>query len=281
LYHVVDRFVAFIELVVGRAAPTRRHFIQVYFWRARSDPRWVLDWHLLEAVRDQLILVTDAELMTITGEQPPVPLPNDLQRLARVHVNDAGDAEWEVLSGFSPRRELLETGAERQEAEEQERRRRAAEERIDRNRTSDPNRTPALTYADADGCGDVFVYAWADDGTEAINVHARKDALQLSAGVQTFDLALQPAGLDVAVHVLETARSWGVCRDISGGETWTPTNGTVSVELSPPGVRPREPHRYRATIRIVGAEFVNATGVRIRQNHPITLTAAVGGLRGG
>lgn len=270
------------ELVVDRAAPARRHFIQAYFWRARSDQRWMLDWHLLEVVRDQLILVTDAELVTITAAQPPIPLTDDLRRLARVHVNDAGDAEWEVLSGLSPRRELIETDAERQEAEEQRRRRRAAEERIDWDRTSDPSRTPALTYADADGCSDLFVYAWSDDRTEAITVRARKHALQLSAGVQTFDLALQPAGLEVAVQVFkQAARSSGVCRDLSGGETWTPTSGTVSIELTPPGVRRREPDRYMATIRIVGAEFVNATGVRVRQTRPITLTAVVGGLRGG
>jgi hypothetical protein len=33
---------------------------------------------------------------------------------------------------------------------------------------------------------------------------------------------------------------------------------------------------YRATVRIVGAEFVSESGVRVRQVQPITLTAMVG-----
>ena len=54
----------------------------------------------------------------------------------------------------------------------------------------------------------------------------------------------------------------------------------VTIELSPPGVDKRAPFMYRATIRITGAEFVNATGGRAKQTAPITLTALVGWMAG-
>jgi hypothetical protein len=41
-----------------------------------------------------------------------------------------------------------------------------------------------------------------------------------------------------------------------------------------------QPHLYRVTIRIDGAEFVNAAGVRIRQVQPITLSALAGSMFG-
>jgi hypothetical protein len=91
-------------------------------------------------------------------------------------------------------------------------------------------------------------------------------------------------GLEVVVHVYERPlRSWPFCTDVGMSEmteAWRATRGTVAVELSAPGIRGREPNLYRATIRIVGAEFVNSSGVRVKQVRPITLTAIVGWLSG-
>jgi hypothetical protein len=117
-------------------------------------------------------------------------------------------------------------------------------------------------------------------------MRADKDVLQLSTAARTFDLAAQGTDFELLVHVFERAvRSWPFCNDVRSAndrppETWRATGGTVTIELSPLGVLARSPHLYRATIRVVGAEFVNATGGRVRQVRPITLTAFVGGYIG-
>ncbi len=59
-------------------------------------------------------------------------------------------------------------------------------------------------------------------------------------------------------------------------ELWRPTRGTVTIQLSPGGFPVRAPHRFRATIRIYGAQFVSPAGVRVDQTQPIMLTAIVG-----
>jgi len=131
----------------------------------------------------------------------------------------------------------------------------------------------------------VFVYGWSDDRTEAIAVRADKDLLQLSTTTQTFDVALQNSGLELVLHLYERpVQRWPFCTDLGSPpapeETWRATRGTVTIELSPPGTTARTLFLYRATIRIVGAEFVNGSGVRVKQQQPITLTAMVGWVAG-
>jgi hypothetical protein len=53
--------------------------------------------------------------------------------------------------------------------------------------------------------------------------------------------------------------------------------GSMFPELSPRGIDPRAEHVRRATVRILGAEFVGPAGKRIRLSRPIVLTAIVGG----
>jgi hypothetical protein len=48
----------------------------------------------------------------------------------------------------------------------------------------------------------------------------------------------------------------------------------MTIELSPV-VRVHEPNTYRATIRLTGAEFISASGARVRQSQPITLSTIV------
>jgi hypothetical protein len=127
----------------------------------------------------------------------------------------------------------------------------------------------------------MLLFGWSGDCTEAIAVRADKALLQLSTTPRTFDVALQNSGLDLVLHVYERpVRSWPFCSDVGQvlhEETWRATRGDVTIELSPPGIRARAPFLYRATIRIVGAEFVNASGVRVTLQQAITLTAIVGG----
>jgi hypothetical protein len=272
------------ELTVGRSQPFPRHFIEFFVWTPVETNVWTLTWFVYEAVRADLVAMASYELATISSERPPRDL--DTSEMARLRVTDAGDAEWAVLTGSSPRSEIIEPDAERRETRERSRARQEPTGRVDWTRAPDASRTPALNCSDADGCGNVSVYGWSADRTEAITLRADKNALQLSTAARTFDLASQGIDFELLVHVFGRAvRSWPFCTDVrfleSPPETWRATDGTVTIELSPPGVVARSPHLYRATIRIAGAEFVNATGGRVRQVRPITLSAIVGGGFGG
>jgi hypothetical protein len=274
-------------LSVGPSRATRRHFFEVSAWvPARDGQTWTLRWDLFEVVRDELITVANVNpLTTISMPEPPAAPSFDVHEFARVRVNFAGDAEWAVLAGPLKRTEAIESDAERQEVKQQKVARAAADARVDWKLERDVHRTPALTYVDGEGCGNVFLYGWSDDRTEAIAVRADKSLLQLSTTAQTFDIATVRAGLEVVVHLYDRfPGSWPFCTDffVSGTatEAWRATAGTVTIELSAPGVRAREPNLYRATIHIVGAEFVNRSGVRVRQVRPITLTALVGQIFG-
>jgi hypothetical protein len=110
--------------------------------------------------------------------------------------------------------------------------------------------------------------------------------LQLTTAPKTFDLAAARNGLEVAVQVNELPIGREpFCTDVhgleaNGHEVWRAIGGRVTIELSEPGVRVARPGLYSATIRIEGAEFVNALGARVRQARPITLVALVGGFSG-
>ena len=73
-------------------------------------------------------------------------------------------------------------------------------------------------------------------------------------------------------------RDWPFCSDVhvigDEGEQWRAVTGTIAVELSPV-FRVREPETNRATIRLMGAEFISATGALVRQSQPITLSTIV------
>jgi hypothetical protein len=277
------------ELTAGPALSTRRHFIEFFIWLP-SQPNltgqtWTLMWRVFEVVRNDLVGVTSAPLLTVSAAQPPTDSSIDVHEMARVRVNEQGHVEWAVLKGPNQRSEVIESDSERQERSERARTRADAEARVDWTRAKDPRREPALAYSDADGCANTVVYGWSDDRSEVIEIRADKDRLGLSTGPRTFDVASQRADLVVLVHVYERpVRRWPFCTDVvdprAPEETWRVTRGTVTIELSAPGVVPRAPFLYRATIRIVGAEVVSATGVRVRQMQPITLSAIVGGMSG-
>jgi hypothetical protein len=269
------------ELAVGPTRSARRHFIEFFAWVPGQNPQtWTLFWHPFEVVRNELVPIGTNELVTISAERPPT-APVDVHAMARLRVNEKGDAEWAVMTEQTQQSEVIATDAQRREALEQASARKAAEERVDWRRVRDAHRAPTLIYADAEGCANVLVYGRSADRTEAITIRADKETLGLSTVPRTFDLASQHNNLAVLVHVYERpVRNWQFCTDLRSleglPETWRVTRGTMTIELSPPGVRASMPAAYRATIRIVGAEFVSASGVRVKQVQPITLTAMVG-----
>jgi hypothetical protein len=274
-------------LSVGPLRSIRRHFIEMFSWIPNNDRQaWTLHWRLFEVVRDNLIAVTTEQLVTISAQKPPLGPSFDVRQLVSLRVNDGGDPEWAVLDSANPRSAVIPSEADRLAERERDRARSEAEARVDWNRVLDVHRTPTLNYAaDANGCGHVFLFGWSEDRTEFITVRADKEVLQLSTLSQTFDAAVQQSGLEVMLHVYERPARPPFCTDIVmpgavAEETWRATRGTITIELTAPGVRTPSPFTYRATVRIVGAEFVNPSGTRVRQERPITLTAIVGWVAG-
>ena len=72
-------------------------------------------------------------------------------------------------------------------------------------------------------------------------------------------------------------RSWDFCTDVHWTrvqEVWRAVAGIATVQVVPSGRnRPSEP-THTAIVTIDDAEFVSATGARIKQTQPIRLTAA-------
>ena len=274
------------ELSGGSLRAERRHFIEAWTWQpGEGRQTWKLIWRLFEVAGNKLESVAAEDVTTTSAPEPPTDPSFDVRKFVRLGVNDHGGVEWTVLEGPRAQTQIVEPQAERDAAREKARARKDAEARVDWTRVVDVHRTPSLTYTDADGCGHVFVYGWSADRTEVIGVRADKDLLQLTTTTKMIDAAAQRNGLEVTLHMYEQpVRSWPFCTDIgfpaAVEETWRMTRGTVAIVLSEPGVVPQAPFMYRATITIVGAEFVNSSGVRMTQAHPITLIAIVGWMAG-
>ncbi len=151
--HTGIRFLPFTvtEITSLRPQPTPRYFLESFIWAPAETQQWHLIWSLFEVIRDNVVLVTSADLETYEGNQPRTIDASDLRRLATVRVNSAGDAEWAVLVPSRPgpratqkRSDVIEPAAERQERAAAER-----EERVDWALTRELTRTPALSYSDA------------------------------------------------------------------------------------------------------------------------------------
>lgn len=265
------------ELAAGQQHSTPRHFMEVAIWQPWAASQWTLFWHLFEVAGDELVRII-TRTVTVSAADPRDAPPVDVREFARVALTPDGNVEWTVFSGPDAGHDVIETIEERFE----QRRRALAEARVDWTRRDDVGRPPALAYADAEGCSNLFVYGWSETRTEAISVRASKAFLELSNAPRTFDLAKPPPGLEVIVYVYEHPTRGSVA---CGGNTvtayvpeamWRPTRGRITIQLSEPGVSAREPQAYRATIRLEDAEFMSGTGVRVRQSQPIALSAVVG-----
>lgn len=268
------------RLLTGPAWSTARHFIEVMAWIPLQPHTWGLAWSLFEVVRDQLIAVASDELTRVSAPRPPADSSFDVRSLVQLGVNDSGVPEWRILTGPDARSEGIPSEAEREEVAALERARLTAAEQIDWTRALDAGRTPAMTYSDADGCGDLHVYGWSRDRGEAITISVNEELVPLDAR-GAVQLVLPQPGVDIEVQVYDRPyRSLPFCTDIYDAElrreTWRATAGTVTIEVTPRGVRARHADSRRATIRITDAELTNAAGTRIRQKQPVTLTAVVG-----
>jgi hypothetical protein len=239
-----------------------------------------------EVGKDDLMTVNIEQVTTVSAASPPEPF--DVRELAWLRTNEYGHAEWVIAGGPEPRSAAIPSDQEKQEVDERAKARRAADAEVDWTRSRLASRPPDLVYSDAEGCGNAFVFGWSADRTEAITVRAGVEELQLSTAPQSFDLAAGRAGLEVVVHVHEQpVHRWPFCTDVivldpdrKPPSTWRAVGGTITIELSPPGIRAEDPFLRRATMRIAGAEFVGPGGTRVKQGPPIILTGIVGWFAG-
>jgi hypothetical protein len=142
------------------------------------------------------------------------------------------------------------------------------------------DRTPAMTYMDAQGCGSIFLFASSEDRGEVVTFRADAGSLELTPQPLRFDLAKERRAFSLQIHVYERPVRDDLCSDarmpMPQEAAWQAVSGIVEIELSPRGVDPRASRLRHATVRILDAEFVSPSGRRIRLSRPVVLTATVG-----
>ena len=157
--------------------------------------------------------------------------------------------------------------------------------RVDWNRRDDVNRQPAMTYADADGCGLFQIYGWTASRDETVVVRAAGSELGLTTAPGTFDLARESANISVETYVYDAPqRGFYFCSDVTmppapgstGPEIWRAVAGTITIEMSPSGIRAHNPSLRRATVTLSNVVLRNTAGRTVRVSRPVTLTAIVG-----
>ena len=261
------------------AAPDRggrRDFVQLFAWMPRGKDNWVLHWQLFEVQQDDLVLITRVELRTATGRLSDLDMSLDVDTMARVQLDADGYAEWEVSTGPKAGRGSIPTDAERRASAERAREEAAVRSRVDWNKASDMNRPPALGYSGAQACGSVSLFGWSADLTEAISLTVSARSADL-ASVRRLDLSTPTDNLDLKVVVYERPqRSWEFCTDVyftQIREVWRPVAGTATVQVVQNAHRSLPP-THTAIVTIEDAEFISASGQRVKQSQPVRLTAA-------
>jgi len=278
----------YTELATGPTRSVMRHFVEVFAWYlAGQTGPWELHRHLFEVVGDEIVTIdTSNPLVTIEGEAPPPRESFEASEYAVVRVDDEGNAEWAILKGPQPMTQRIESEAERREVREEALARAAAMKRVDWSRPYDSTRPPAMVYSDADGCGRFQVYGWSADRAEAVVVRVAGAVLTLSSQPATFDLARELPNISVTAYVYaRPQQQFYFCSDVNinespGPETWSAIAGSITVALSPEGIRAREPHRRRATVTMSNVVLRNANGMTVRITGTVRLTALVGSMFG-
>jgi hypothetical protein len=96
-------------LAVTRPLAARRDFFQLFHWRpdaAGNPSSWTLGWWLGEVVGSQWFgFAGEENLLAVRGATPP-DLP-DATSLVVLRTNARGEAEYSILSGPSPRSEVI------------------------------------------------------------------------------------------------------------------------------------------------------------------------------
>ena len=141
-----------------------------------------------------------------------------------------------------------------------------------------------LTYVSSKGCGNIVLYGWTEDYTEAIIVRADRDKLGLHAGVNTVNVAPRRPGLQVQVEMYARTQP-GLpgyyCNDVRLPEWERPdktleaTSGTLVITLGEPGAVKAE-GAYEATVTLRDVVFRRPDGTTVSPKGPITLEALVG-----
>jgi hypothetical protein len=272
------------ELSVTQPVAARRHFVEVAAWRPDLGRHtWTLFDQIFEVTRTDWVQVGfEDELATMAAADPP--RSSVIQDFVQIRVAARGAVEAVTLGGPHPGTHHIESESERRVRIESARMRDDALRRVDWTAKRDTQRTPALTYGEADGCDSAFVFGWSADRAEVITIRASQELLQLSSTPQTFALSVPRIGLEVMVHVFQSAlQSWPFCTDVGTmyevpPEVWRAAAGSITIALS--SVPAGDARSIRATVHIAGAEFVRGDGVRVTQTAPIVVTGTVGRIAG-
>jgi hypothetical protein len=278
------------ELATGPTRSLTRHFVEMFVWDpAGTAGRWTLLWLPFEVVRDQVIGLDPLELVTLDGDAPPFADAFDVRGYAVLRVDDEGHAERAVLKGSHRSTRRIESEAERRETREEALVREAGLKGVDWSRKYDVSRRPAMTYIDADGCGDIRIYGWTADRAEVLVVRAAGAVLAVPTGAATFDVGRQSATISIEAHVFDTPqRRFDFCSHLrilpapgaAAPEIWRAIGGTITIEMSPPGIRAHAPHLRRATVTLNNLVLQSTAGTSVRVLRPVRLTAIVGSTGG-